>query len=375
MNNTKTEMFGINCIRATGLFALLAVLVSCGGRPAKDNALNQYIAHTQTAGRVVELISAVSPTLNDEFRQGDVIPIAYTKTADTVALDSVVLYIRGDRAGRMEGHWAYATDASHPVGRVAYRVVAYQGKDSTMRVGEFAVRASEPPVRYGYRVVKVYPHDKTAYTQGLFWHDGHLYESTGQTRESTLRKVDLQTGEVLRLHKLEDKYFGEGAVILGDKIYQLTWQHNIGFIYDAETFKQVGEFGYSGDGWGLATDGEFLYMSNGSERITVLDPVTFRTIRTISVYSDEGRMTQINELEWIEGEIWANVYMSDDVLRIDPETGAVLGIIDLSRILPTVDKDLSTDVLNGIAYDPATRRIFVTGKNWSKLFEIEVVGQ
>ena len=337
--------------------------------------MNRYIANTQAAGRVVELLSTVSPTLNEEFRQGDMIPIMYTLPSDTLSLDSVVLYIRGARQGVMQGAWDYPTDASHPVGRVAYRVVAYQGKDSTVRVGEFAVRPAEPPARYGYRVVKAYPHDKGAYTQGLFWHDGFLYESTGQTGQSTLRKVDLETGEVLLSRKLEDKYFGEGAAILNNKIYQLTWQHNKGFIYDAETFEPVGEFGYAGDGWGLTTDGEYLYMSNGSERINVLDAGTFKTVRTISVYSDEGRINQVNELEWIEGEIWANVYMSDDILRIDPETGAVLGIIDLKRILPTADKDLDTDVLNGIAYDPATKRIFVTGKKWKKLFEIEVVPQ
>lgn len=356
---------------------LVALFSSCGGgnRPAQDNAMTQYIANTQAAGRVVELIESVSPTLKEEFRQGDTVFISFVKKADSLILDSAVLYVRGQRMGQMDDTWAYVAGKDHPVGRVPYRIVAYQGADSTVRVGEFAVWSSIAPEIYGYKVVRSYPHDKTAYTQGLFWHNGYLYESTGQTGSSTLRKVDLNTGEVLQKHDLDKKYFGEGAALLNDKIYQLTWQHNTGFIYDAETFKQIGEFGYSGEGWGLTTDGEFLYMSNGTEKILVLDPETFRTVRTIDVYSDAGRMTQINELEWIEGEIWANVYISDDVLRIDPRTGAVTGIVNLRRILSSADKDLSTDVLNGIAYDPETGRIFVTGKNWKKLFEIEIVKQ
>lgn len=366
----------MNRLKQMIFIAVIFFAVSCGGgrRPAQDNAMSQYIANTQSAGRVVELISSVSPTLKDDFKQGDMIPISYKRGADTTALDSVALFVRGKRVGLMgKDGWYYETKPNDPVGRTPYRVIAYQGEDSTIRVGEFAVKASDAPVAYGYRVKNTYPHDKTAYTQGLYWHNGYLYESTGQTGHSTLRKVDLTTGEVLKKHDLEDKYFGEGAVFLNGKIYQLTWEHNKGFIYDPETFRQIGEFGYAGEGWGLTTDGEYLYMSNGSEKISVLDPQTFRTIRTIEVYTNESRMSALNELEWIEGEIWANVYLTDLIVRIDPETGVVKGIIDMKRILPSADKDLSTDVLNGIAYDRSGRRIFVTGKNWKKLFEIDVV--
>ena len=372
-HNIKTMLKQMT-IYAAGVLGLLAALVSCGGGQAKqDNALNQYIANTQSVGRVVELIAGVAPTLKENFQQGDTVTIAYTRGADTSPLDSAVLFVRGERKGLIDEKWDYTLSPDERVGRVAYRVIAYQGADSTIRVGEFAVRPSDEPVRYGYRVVNSYPHDHTAYTQGLFWYDGYLYESTGQTGQSTFRKVDLETGEVLQSHKLEDKYFGEGAVVLGDKMYQLTWQHNRGFIYDAATLEPLGEFGYTGEGWGLTTDGEYLYMSDGTEKIAVYDPATFRKLRTIEVYGTEGRITQVNELEWIEGEIWANVYQSDVVLRIDPATGAVMGIVDLRRILPSADKDIHTDVLNGIAYDPDTGRIFVTGKNWKKLFEIEVV--
>lgn len=366
----------LNVIILLGALAGLSLsFASCGGCRGKapDKAMNQYIASTQSLGRVVELISSVSPGLKDGFQQGDTVPIAYVPAADGESLDSVVLYVRGARMGRMNGSWDYFTDEDHPVGRVPYRITAYQGKDSVVKVGEFAIRAANAPEPYGYRVVKSYPHDNRAYTQGLFWRDGHLYESTGQLGQSTMRKVDLQSGEVLKNIALDDKYFGEGAAVLDDKIYQLTWQNNQGFIYNAETLERIAEFGYTGEGWGLTTDGQYLYMSNGSERILVLDPRTFRTLRTIEVYTDQGRVTEINELEWIDGEIWANVYLTDQIVRIDPQTGVVTGIIDLKRILPPADKDLTTDVLNGIAYDPETGRIFVTGKNWKKLFEIEVV--
>ena len=337
--------------------------------------MNQYIASTQTAGRVVELITSVSPASKEELRQGDTVRISYTKKDDIQPLDSAVLYIRGKRVGEMNGLWEYVLDRDYPAGRVSYRIVAYQGADSTARGGEFSVWASVAPEQYTYRVIKSYPHDKTAYTQGLFWYDGFLYESTGLTSRSTLRKVDLETGQVLQIHSLADEYFGEGAVMLNGKIYQLTWRHNKGFVYDLETFKPLSEFGYAGEGWGLTTDSTYLYMSNGTEKISVLDPETLRPVWSIDVYSDQGRMTQLNELEWIEGEIWANVYLSDVILRIDPQTGIVKGVINMRRILPSADKDLSTDVLNGIAYDPETKRIFVTGKNWKKLFEIEVIKQ
>lgn len=360
------------------LILLLIGLPSCSGckKTVPDNALNDYIAGTQAVGRVVELIASVSPGLSDTFRQGDTVPISYVPAADGAEPDSVVLYVRGRRMGRMQnGVWDYGTEADRPLGRVPYRIAAYQGRDSVVRVGEFTVMAAKAPDLYGYRVVKSHPHDAGAYTQGLFWHDGFLYESTGLKGESTLRRVDLSSGEVLQSISLDAKYFGEGAAILGGKIYQLTWEEQTGFIYDAGSFEKVGEFGYTGAGWGLTTDGQYLYMSNGSEKILVLDPQTLRPIRTIEVYTDQDRVIYLNELEWIDGEIWANVYTTDRIVRIDPATGVVKGIIDLKRLLPSADKDLSTDVLNGIAHDPATGRIFVTGKRWKKLFEIALLEQ
>ncbi len=258
---------------------------------------------------------------------------------------------------------------------VAQSVAAVQADSAQQRPQEVVLRAAEPPAAYTYRVVKSYPHDTGAYTQGLFWHDGFLYESTGLKGESTLRRVDLETGEAKQTIMLAANYFGEGAALFEGWIYQLTWQEQTGFIYDAATLEKTGQFGYTGEGWGLASDGQHLYMSDGTSKIRVLDPLTISTLRTIDVYTDRGPVNYLNELEWIEGELWANVYTTDQIVRIDPATGVVRGVIDLRRLLPTADKDIHTDVLNGIAYDPEAKRIFVTGKKWRKLFEIELLPQ
>lgn len=357
------------------IIPILFFSVSCGGGGQKRNgSLNEIAAHMpERTAAAVELIGNVSPGPRNDFRQGDDVRISYAVVSDTLTPDSVILYMNGVRKGPMGREYLYLTNAEHPVGRIPYRIIAYKDRDSTVRVGEFVIKPVNKPVRYGYRIVNTFPHDRTAYTQGLYWHQGYLYEGTGQEGQSSLRRVDLATGKVQKIKNLDRQYFGEGIALLGGKIYQLTWTTNRGFIYDAESFQQIGEFGYSGEGWGLTTDGTRLYMSDGSERIHVIDPEGFKKIRSIDVYTDEGRVTQLNELEWIDGEIWANVYMSESIVRIDPATGIVTGIIDMRGLLKSSDKDIHTDVLNGIAYDPAGKRIFVTGKNWSKLFQIELV--
>jgi glutamine cyclotransferase len=233
--------------------------------------------------------------------------------------------------------------------------------------------APTSPVRYGYRIVAIHPHDAEAYTQGLFWHDGALIESTGEKGSSTLRRVELETGIPTRKIALGDQFFGEGAAIVDGKIYQLTWEEGRCFVYDAATFARTGEFTYTGEGWGLTTDGTRLYMSDGTPNITVRNVRTFAPERTI-VVRNKGRTLQwINELEWIDGRIWANVYMTNEIVMINPESGHVEGIVDLTGLVSQLTVTWSTDVMNGIAWDAATGRIWVTGKNWDKLFEIEIV--
>jgi len=235
-----------------------------------------------------------------------------------------------------------------------------------------SVHAAAPV--YGYRVVHAYPHDTSAYTEGLFYKDGYLYESTGEAGASTVRKVELQSGKVVQRHDLPAQYFGEGIVDWGSRIMQLTWKDQMGFVYDLATFKQQRTFDYPGEGWALTRDDKRIYMSDGSAVLRILDPQTLTSVGSILVTDDGQPVTNLNELEWVKGEIYANVWLTQRIARIDPATGHVVGWIDLSGILD-VSKlpDPGNDVLNGIAYDAKHDRLFVTGKCWPKLFEISLM--
>ena len=225
-----------------------------------------------------------------------------------------------------------------------------------------------------YKVVASFPHDTTSFTQGLVFADGELYESTGLNGESTLRRVDLTTGKTLQRIDVPKQYFAEGLALVGDELLQLTWQHRLGFVYDRKTFKQKRTFTYDTEGWGIAYDGSSrLVMSDGSDMLAYLDPTTLKVTTTLRV-RDAGRpITNLNELEWIEGEIWANVWMTDRIARISPNTGEVNGWIDLASLWPARERPSPAEqVMNGIAYDRATRRIFITGKKWPKLYQITV---
>ncbi len=237
---------------------------------------------------------------------------------------------------------------------------------------EQAVVVSGVPVQ-SYEVIRSYPHDRRAFTQGLQFHDGQLYESTGQHGASSLRRVELKTGRVLQRVNLPDRYFGEGIAIVTNRIHMLTWRAGVGFIFDLDTLRRVGQFTYAGEGWGLAYDGEHLIMSDGSHRLRFLSPDTFDVMRVVDVTADGAPVERLNELAWIEGEIWANVWKTDRIARIDPESGRVRAWIDLTGILRPEYVTGPVDVLNGIAYDEETGRIFVTGKLWPRLFEIRVV--
>ena len=238
--------------------------------------------------------------------------------------------------------------------------------------------ASSTPVTapvpvFGYRVIAEYPHDRRAFTQGLAYVDGVLYEGTGLNGQSTLRRVDLESGEVLQAVGLNEQFFGEGIAVLGDRIYQLTWLNGTCVVYDRESFEVEEVFTYPTQGWGLTTDGERLIMSDGTNRLYVRDPATFEEIATIDVYDGARAVWNLNELEYVDGELWANVWQTDRIARIDPASGQVVAWIDLTGLLTEKDRRRKVDVLNGIAHDPASGRLFVTGKLWPTLFEIELV--
>ncbi len=228
------------------------------------------------------------------------------------------------------------------------------------------------PIEYTYEVVASWPHDRGAFTQGLVYNDhGTLYESTGLNGRSSLREVDLQTGNVRRRIDVAEQYFAEGLTELDGKLYQLTWQHQRGFVYDAATFAKTREFTYAGEGWGLTDDGHSLIMSDGTNAIRFLDPETFAVRRTIRVMRGGQPLRNINELEYIDGQIYANVWLTDYIARIDPASGFLTGWIDMRGLLPPDGGN--ADVLNGIAWDAASGRIFVTGKLWPRLFEVRFV--
>ena len=241
-----------------------------------------------------------------------------------------------------------------------------------------ASQASVP--EYGYDVVHVYPHDRTAFTEGLFYLNGFLYEATGLEGNSSVRKVKLETGEVLQQQELPDAYFGEGIIKWKDKLYQMTYKTEVGFIYDFNTFQKTAEFNYSGQGWSFTTDGKQIYMDGSRDvnaeasnpEIRIWDPETLKETGVIKV-TDEGQPVEnLNELEWVKGEIYANIWQTNRIARIDPKTGKVVGWIDLTGLL-SPDERQGVDVLNGIAYDSEHDRLFVTGKLWPKLFEIKLV--
>lgn len=251
---------------------------------------------------------------------------------------------------------------------MAVGVVAACGNDDGPPINDPPMEAGAPVV--AVEQVRSYPHDSTAFTQGLVWSDGRLFESTGRYGQSSIRRVDLETGAVLQRTALGPQYFAEGLAAVGDSLYQLTWKEGVAFIWDPETLRQIEQVVYSGEGWGLTSDGQRLIVSDGSSYLTFVDPETFQVDTTLRV-TDAGRpVDQLNELEWVRGEVWANVWHTQRIARIDPATGRVKGWLDLSALIPPVADPEA--VLNGIAYDEQANRLLVTGKLWPALYEIRI---
>lgn len=230
-------------------------------------------------------------------------------------------------------------------------------------------------IEFTHRKINSFPHDANAFTQGFVFHQDHFYEGTGLYGKSSLRKVEVETGKVLQQFDLSSRYFGEGITIFEDKIYQLTWLDKMGFIYKLNDFESLDQFSYNHEGWGITHNGNLLIVSDGTATLRFLDPQSMALVRTIEVSSGDSPLKNLNELEYIEGMIYANIWLTDWIAIIDPESGKVTGRIDLSGILDPEDRTASTDVLNGIAYDAEKKRLFVTGKRWPKVFEIELVAR
>ena len=343
---------------------LLAFIVSCN----TQKKASKFRFDTPEAGTLVKI--------------GESVPLKLIFPADVSSVDSVVYSMDGIVFARKTDSTSVTLDTEKAgLGSRTLSARLYHNGEERVAYSNIVV-VPPAPKRYSFKVINTYPHDPHAYTQGLeFDENGFLYESTGfessgQNGKSSLRRVNYQTGDVLQKIELDEKYFGEGLTIVGDKIIQLTWRdHRIGFVYNKNTFAKIGEFAYgqSVEGWGLCYDGTRLIKSDGTGRLYFLNKDTYAEEGFVEVYNDKGPLDSLNELEYIDGKIYANVYMEDIIVIIDPKTGAIEGEINLIGIYP--DKAASNNELNGIAYDRQGDRLFVTGKLWSKLYHIELVGR
>ncbi|SHL80393.1 glutaminyl-peptide cyclotransferase [Flavobacterium xanthum] len=297
-------------------------------------------------------------------------------------VDSIIYFVNDKKIASKKGLDKVTFELKdQKLGYQNLKALVYFGGQNSEATARVELVSDIQPKLLNYTIVNTYPHDIEAYTQGLEFYRDTLYEGTGngsgpsgKRGVSSLRKTNYKTGEVYKKVTLADQYFGEGITILKNKIYQLTWQNNEGYVYNADTFKKEKTFTYFKpmEGWGLTNDGENLYQSDGSEKIWIIDPTTFKERDFINIYSFESKIKSINELEWIDGKIYGNVYQKDAIAVINPKNGAVEAIINLADLKKKITQLPDTDVLNGIAYNPKTKTIFVTGKNWDKMFEIKV---
>jgi glutaminyl-peptide cyclotransferase len=354
---------------------LICWTLSCSGRPGKVVEKNTAAVAAAPEEPSLKLIKIVSPDENAEIKlKGQIRIILALENKDNP--DSVRIWFDSQMVTVLKSlPWEYTVSSAliTKTGRKSLKVIAYKSGKQSQTITRFVVVYSDSkPGRNGYKVINTYPHDKDAYTQGLVYENGVFYEGTGQLGSSNLRKVELATGKVLFQVNLESPLFGEGITIFGDRIYQVTWQNKVGFVYNISTLKQIKKIYYQTEGWGLTTISNELVMSDGSNILYFMDPDQFGNISKLEVYDSEKKVDQLNELEYINGEIWANIWQTDLIARIDPSSGKVIAYIDLKGIMTDPDFDAKTNVLNGIAYDPAGKRIFVTGKNWPKLFEIRI---
>ena len=357
-----------------GLF--VCTLVSCS--PGNGSSEGRPLIPVQAA----RMGSLLEPRDVLTIPVGDEIPVILS-VPDTVRVDSFCVYLGGrlkrtipgtsDEFSQGKLEFSLDTDGEF-TGKSGLRIrLHFAGGENENHSRQITFLSDVTPVEYTYRVVKEYPHDVGAYTQGLQYVDGDLYEGTGNYGTSSVRRVDLETGEIKQIRDLDQSLFGEGITVLGERIYQLTYKSQVGFIYDRSTFQEIQKVYYQNrEGWGLTNNGEELIMSDGTNIIYFLDPEMFTINRQLEVYHDEGPANSLNELEYINGKIYANRYFTDEIVIIDPATGKVEGRINLKGILRAEHRKPTTDVLNGIAWDKEGERLFVTGKYWPLLFQISL---
>lgn len=358
---------------------VLLLLGACGRNNTAGGKSVQTVQVTEKKDGIkyINTVKLTSPEKKRMFSYNDDIVIAF-ENKDGIPADSAEYFVNGEKiasTGKNVQSYTYRLPEKK-TGNTTVKVVAWypENKQGTATTSVL-VKPDKAPDKYAWQMVQVFPHDPKAYTQGLTFLDGYMYEGTGQYGESTLRKTDMASGKTLSVLGIDNQLFGEGITIYKDKIYQITWRSRKGFIYDLETFSLESTFTYPSEGWGITTAGEKLIMSDGSNKLYHIAPSTFNIIKEIEVYDNKGEVSQLNELEYIDGLVWANVWMSDRIVAIDPETGAVKGEADMKNLLSAADKariDDRDDVLNGIAYNPEKGTFYLTGKRWPKMFEISL---
>ena len=354
------------------------LLISCNNSPAPKQAepVSPTPAPAKNSTKYINSIQFTSPSPNSTFNYHDAVKIAFS-TKEKFPADSIQIFWNGEKtattgAGKTE--YDYRIPATK-TGRNTLKLVAFH-PDNKRSVAHLTVivKPDRAPEHLSYKIIREYPHDPKAYTQGLVYQDGILYESTGQYGESGIRKQDIKSGKILSALSIDNRLFGEGITLLNDKIYQLTWTSGKGFIYDLKTFSLESTFTYNTQGWGITTIGDKLIMSDGSHKLYHIAPSSFNIIKEVEVYDHNGPVKNLNELEYTNGLVWANVWMQDRIVMIDPATGEVKKELDLSRLLSGAERaklNDSDDVLNGIAWNPEKETVYVTGKRWPKLFEIK----
>ncbi len=350
--------------KLTLLFAAtLLIVAACNDKPESSSDSN----------------ITISPESGANYKAGDAVIVKLTYAADTKP-DSIVYMMDSVRiAAKTDSSSVSLKTDSLPLGVKIITAKFYQGGTSQDISTNIVLLAAKAPEQYTYVVEKVYPHDPTAYTEGLLYHDGYLYESTGLEGQSELRKVDLATGKVLQRAKLDPQYFGEGSAIVGDKIVMMTYKSKIGFVFDKNSFKLLKTFNNNVgiEGWGMTNDGNKLYLDDSTNRIWFLDKDNYNQTGFIEVYDDKHAIQSVNELEYINGKLYSNIYLSNNIIVIDPKTGAVLQTVDMTNLWPMSQRpagfDNDQNVLNGIAWDAKGKRLFVTGKKWPHLYQVRFV--
>lgn len=333
------------------------ICLSCGDRKNGENSLftiddSSFPAHFTTGQAVTMAV------LNPNAKE----------------VDSIAYFVNGNKVGTTKGNDQFTFQLKGlKLGYQYLKATTYFSGESSDATKRIELVSSISPKLLKYQIINTFPHDTASFTEGFEFHNDTLCESTGQKGSSYFRKYDYKTGKIYKQIDLEDKYFGEGITIINGKLFQLTWQENTGFIYDAKTLKLEKTFQYDKEieGWGMTNDGKYIYQTDGTEKIWKMDPQTQKMIDYVNVYSATSKIKSINELEWINGKIYTNVWQKDAIAIVNPENGEVEAILNMSGLKKFI-KNKNADVLNGIAYNPKTKTIFVTGKNWSKTFEIRV---